>query len=162
MEAALEVNYGKLQSVYSAQRDFDAALIAAQQALEIATRLSDLDRGNLRWRRDLCTFYRGLGRTQRDKNDKADALASYNKALLECRETASRYASDPAVRIELALTLYQASKGRSADDAAPLLREALRILEDLDRVGALPKGNANWVPFIRDKIATLETSDVSK
>ena len=158
----VEINYGKLQSVYSAQRDFDAALIAAQESLEIATRLSDLDRGNLRWRRDLCASYRGLGRTQRDKDDKADALASYNKALLECRETASRYASNPAVRVELAFTSYQASKGRSADSAAPLLREALSILEHLDRVGALPKANANWAPFIRDKIAKLGSSDVSK
>ena len=66
------------------------------------------------------------------------------------------------MRIELAFTLYQASRGRLGDDAAPLLREALSILEDLDRIGALPKANANWAPFIREKIATLEKSDVSK
>jgi tetratricopeptide (TPR) repeat protein len=158
----VEVNYAKLQSVYSAQGDFDAALIAAQESLEIATRLSDLDRNNLLWRRDLCARYRALGRAQRDKGDKVDALVSYSKALAECRETTARYGSDPAVRIELADTLYQASKGRSADEAAPLLREALNILEDLDRGGALPKANANWAPFIREKITALGNSNVAK
>ena len=158
----VEVSYQKLNSVYSAQGDFDAALLAEQQSLEIATRLSDLDRENLRWRRDLCSRYRSLGMTQRDKGDKIDALESFSKALAECRETASRYASDPAVRVELAFSLYQASKGRSADDAAPLLREALSILEDLNRVGAIPKANENWAPFIRDEIAKLGNIDVSK
>ena len=158
----VEVNYQKLNSVYVALGDFDSALIAAQEALDIAKRLTDIDSKNLLWRRDLCARYRGVGGAQRAKGDEVDAADNYAKALAICRETASRYASDPAVRIELVFTLYRASRGQSADKAAPLLREALSMLEDLDRVGALPKANANWPPLIRDKIAALGNSGASK
>jgi tetratricopeptide (TPR) repeat protein len=158
----VEVSYQKLQSVYAAQRDKDAALTAAQESLQIAKRLIDIDPGNLLWRHDLCARYGGLGGAQRAKGDDADALDNYRKAIAFCRETASRYPSDVQSQLRLAAALYGASKGRSADEALPLLREALGILENLDRAGALPKANASWAPFVRDKIAALGQSGVSK
>jgi hypothetical protein len=158
----VEVNYQKLQSVYAAQGDKDAALTAAQESLQIATRLIDIDPGNLLWRHDLCARYGGLGGAQRAKGDDAGARDNHRKAIAFCRETASRYPSDVQSQLRLAAELHGASKGRSADEALPLLREALGILENLDRAGALPKANASWAPFIRDKIVALENSGVSK
>ncbi len=158
----VQVNYQKLQSVYAAQGDKDAALTAAQESLEIAKRLIDIDSGNLLWRHDLCARYGGLGAAQRAKGDDAGARDNYRKAVAFCRETASRYASDVQSQLRLAAALHGASKGRSADEALPLLREALGILENLDRAGALPKANASWAPFIRDKIVGLANSGASK
>jgi len=125
-------------------------------------RLIDIDPGNLLWRHDHCARYGGVGGALRAKGDDAGALDNYRKAIAFCRETASRYASDVQSQLRLAGALYGASKGRPADDALPLLREALGILENLDRAGALPKANASWAPFVRDKIAALEKSEVSK
>ena len=140
----------------------DAALTAAQESLDIAKRLIDIDSGNLLWRHDLCARYGGLGGAQRAKGDDVGARDNYRKAVEFCRETASRYASDVQSQLELARQLYRASKVQSAEEAVPLLREALGILENLDRAGALPKANASWAPFVRDKIAALENGDVSK
>ena len=157
----VEINYQKLQSVYAAQGDKDAALTAAQESLEIAKRLIDIDPGNLLWRHDLCGRYGGLGGTQRAEGDDVGARDNYRKAVAFCRETASRYPSDVQSQLRLAGALYGASKGRSADEAAPLLQESLGILEDLDRVGTLPKANANWAPFIRNKLTALGNSGAS-
>jgi tetratricopeptide (TPR) repeat protein len=158
----VQVNYQKLQSVYAAQGDKDAALTAAQESLEIAKRLIDIDPGNLLWRHDLCARYGGLGGAQRAEGDDVGARDNHRKAIEFCRETASRYPSDVQSQLRLAGALYGASKGRSADEALPLLREALGILENLDRAGALPKANASWAPFIRDKIVGLANSGASK
>jgi tetratricopeptide (TPR) repeat protein len=158
----VEVNYQKLQFVYSAQGDNDAALTAAQDSLDIAKRLIDIDSENLLWRHDLCARYGGVGAAQRAKGDYVDARDNYRKAVAFCRETASRYTSDVQSQLELARQLFRASKVQSADEALPSLREALGILENLDRAGTLPKANASWAPFVRDKIAALENSNVSK
>ena len=103
-----------------------------------------------------------LGGVQRAKGDDVGARNNYGQAIAFCRETASRYASDVQSQLELARQLYRASKVQDADEALSLLREALGILENLDRAGALPKANANWAPFVRDKVAALEAGKVSK
>jgi tetratricopeptide (TPR) repeat protein len=148
----VEVNYQKLQSVYSAQGDLDAALTAAQDSLEIAKRLIDINPRNLLWRRDLCGRYRALAVVLRNKGDEAGAVGDFDKAVAICRETASLYPSESVAKIELIVTLYRASAGRPPDKAAPLLREALKLLEDLEHTGALPKAAANWASLIHDKI----------
>jgi tetratricopeptide (TPR) repeat protein len=152
----VEVNELKLQTVYSAQGNLDAALDAAQESLVISKQLNELDPENLLWRRDLCSHYRSLGEAERGKGDESAARESFGKALTTCRETATHHPKDAVVRIQLAFTLYQASKNQPSDYAAPLLREALSILGALDREGVLPETNANWAPFISSKLANLE------
>jgi hypothetical protein len=138
-----------------AERDFAAALAVGQDALAIGARLGELDSNNLIWRRDLCDDWRLLGGAERALKQETAADDSFAKAIATCRDTASRFATNAIVKVELAFTLYYAGKGRPTDDAAPLWREAIAILDDLDHAGALPQAASNWAPFIRDRLAAL-------
>jgi tetratricopeptide (TPR) repeat protein len=151
----VEVNDEKLNRVYMAERDFAAALAVGQDALAIGARLGELDSNNLIWRRDLCDDWRLLGGAERALKQETAADDSFAKAIATCRDTASRFATNAIVKVELAFTLYYAGKGRPTDDAAPLWREAIAILDDLDHAGALPQAASNWAPFIRDRLAAL-------
>ena len=158
----VEVNHEKLHRVYVAERDFASALSESEDALEIGMRLAELDPGNLTWRRDLCSDQRQVAAAKRGLKRAAESATSYAQAIAICRETTARFASDPIAKIELAYTLYQAGKGRPSDAAAPLWREAVTILDDLDYAGALPQAASNWAPFVRDQLAALSSVEPSK
>ena len=158
----VQVSYQKLQLVYAGQGDADAALTAAQESAKIAERLFDIDPGNRLWREDLCGRYSGVGASERAKGDRLAASDAFAKAIAVCRETASRYPSDVQSQLQLARTLFNASKGRAADEALPLLQEALAIVEGLDHGGVLPSAYASWVPYIRDKLQALAARGASK
>ena len=152
----VEINDKKLHTVYMAEREFAAALEVDEDAVRIGTRLSELDPNNLVWRRDLCNGYRLLGAAQRALKRDAEAQDAFAKAVAACRETVARFPADPIVKVELAVTLYQAGKGRPAEAATPLWREAAAILDDLDHAGTLPKMSADWASIIRRRIAALQ------
>ncbi|MGB8279150.1 MAG: hypothetical protein WCF20_14635 [Methylovirgula sp.] len=95
-----------------------------------------------------------IGEARLRAGDRAGALAAYEEDLAICRDLAKDKGNAQA-QIDLVISLARVAQ--LVPDPGPLLREALAILEQLDRQGRLTKQQQGWIDVIKGVLAGLQT-----
>ncbi len=120
------------------------------------------DPGNSEWQRDLSVSYERIGDVQVAQGDLAGALKSYTDGLNIARQLAGRDPLNAQWATDVVVSLYNlaslAPKGLSSEKAVASLREALDILEKLDKQAKLTHQQQSWLPMVTQRLNELEKS----
>ncbi|MGB8277927.1 MAG: TIR domain-containing protein [Methylovirgula sp.] len=149
----LSISLEKIGDVKLRAGDSAGALAAYEEDLAICRELAK-DKGNAQAQRDLSVSLERIGDVKLQAGDRAGALAAYEEGLaihrVLARDKGNAQAQTDFVRSLVRVALL-------VPDPAPLYREALATLEELDREGRLTKQQQAWRDDIKGKLAGLQS-----
>ena len=160
LQRDLSVSNHMIGDVQVAQGDLSGALKSYSDGLGILRQLAGRDPGNSGWQRDLSVSNNKIGDVQVAQGDLSGALKSYSDGLGIAKLLAGRDPLNVQWTTDVAVSLYKlaslAPKGLSSGKAVALLREALDILEKLDKQGKLTASQQAWLPMFTKRLSELE------
>jgi tetratricopeptide (TPR) repeat protein len=142
---------GDFAEIYLRAGDRKAATASAQQALALARELAKANGNGQAWR-NLALALWTVGDAKMQAGDRAGALAAYEEGLKIARELAKDKGNAQA-QTDLVVSLTKVAQ--VSPDPGPLYREALAILEALEKEGRLSKVQQGWIGWVKGKLAAL-------
>jgi tetratricopeptide (TPR) repeat protein len=151
----LSVGLNKVGDALLAKGDRTGALAVYEEGLAIRRRLAAADPANVGWQRDLSASIERVGDARRAAGDRENALAAYEESVAIRRKLAALDPGNARAQADLAFGLYKVGLSADPARARAALREALTIVETLEREGKLTVGQRNWPDLIRERLAAL-------
>jgi tetratricopeptide (TPR) repeat protein len=136
--------------------DQQAALKAFEEAREVARKLGAADAGNAEWQRDLMVVLRNIGAVLADIDDLTGAASMVEESLAVARKLATADPTSAQAQIDVAEALHKIGYLLATDEAksSTALREALAIVEQLERADKLPPVRKSWPDELRVLVST--------
>jgi tetratricopeptide (TPR) repeat protein len=143
------VALNKIADAKLAAGDAAAAVAAYEEALTMVRALAEHDRGNAVFQSDLAFTLNRIGDVRTRTGDIAGARAAFIEALGFARQLAEHDPGSSALQTNLVADLYRVGRVEEGDKRDQALREALTILERLQRETKLSAEQSAWPAMIR-------------
>ncbi len=156
----VSVSLTRLGDVKLKKKDSEGALAAYQQSLALARRLALMDSGNAQAQRDVSVSLNKVGDMQLDSNDREAARKTYNDSLDIARHLAESDPGNAQAQTDLVVSLSRVAS--VSDNAEPLYRECLDILDKLDSQGRLSPEQKGWITWVNQQIDALKAPPKSE
>lgn len=140
----------RLGGALTRKEDFDAARAELSKAVDLRAWLAGQDAGSLDAQRDLALVLQSLAATHFLQRAYDLGRPLEEQALGIMRWIEAQRPGEPRAVVDVVAALDRLA-GYYADPA-PLLREALALLEGLAAEGRLPDGYDRWIPDFRDRL----------
>jgi eukaryotic-like serine/threonine-protein kinase len=152
------VSLAKIGDERWAANDREGALAAYDENLAIVRKLAAIDPKNTLWQRDLSNGLSKMGAYRKVTGDRAGAFAAYEESLSIRRKLVAADPGNLQWQIDLVAGLYRMSSAADARTATTSLKEALSILETLERDGKITPTHKRWKSIIGDRIVQVSQS----
>lgn len=153
---ALSVSLNKIGDLRIRAKDYAGALVVYEESLAIRRRLVASDPTNTGWLRGLSVSLEKIGSARLAAGDQASALAAYQECLSITRRLVAAEPDNAEWQADLVVSLVKiATLSHDAPNIRSLLREALDILERLERENRLTVAQRSWPQIIRAQLAKL-------
>lgn len=158
---ALTLSLNKVGDLRLRAKDYAGALAVYEEGLAIRRRLVASDPGNVGWLRGLSVSLEKIGSARLAAGDQAGALAAYQECLGIARRLVAAEPENAGWQADLVVSLVKISTLlHDAPRIRSLLREALDILEGLERENRLTAAQRGWPQIIRAQLAKLPPATV--
>lgn len=153
----LDITYtlDKIADTRVAAGDRAAALAAAQEALAITRKLAVSHSDNAQLRPEVARRLIKVGDIQYAAGDRTAALTAYEENLAIRRKLVAAEASNVRWQLDLVLGLFKVASVVDTPRVRLALREAIAILENLERENKLPVAQRTWLERLRGALAKL-------
>ena len=145
----------KVGDVHRAARDHVKSLAAYEEGLVIKRKLIAYDPGNTLWQRDMSVLLNRSGDSRLAMGNRPGALADYEESLTIMRKLTTADAGNIGWRVDLVVSLYKIGTNVEPTRARDVLREALAIIEVLERERKLTPGQQAWRRLLEQALARL-------
>jgi tetratricopeptide (TPR) repeat protein len=161
LQRELGVGLNRVGDVRQAARDYPTALAMYEESLALRRKLTTADPGNVEWQRDLSQSLIRVGDIKLAGGDRAGPLAAFDESLAIIRKIAAIDPGNPRGQADLVLILYKVSTVSDPARVRTVLREALVVVEALERKKQLTSSQRSWPKEIRELLAKLppDTAD---
>jgi tetratricopeptide (TPR) repeat protein len=154
-QRGLTVSLDRVGEVRLAGGDWSGALTVFEESLAVTRKLAASDPRNAEWQRDLSVSLDNVGDARREGGDRAGALVAFEESLAIRRKLVAADPVSARWQVVLAVSRYKVSAVVEPTRARAALREALVIVEKLEREGKLTADQSDWPQLIRDELAKL-------
>jgi tetratricopeptide (TPR) repeat protein len=151
----LSFSLNELGDRRSEMNDFTGALTAYEESVAIRRKLVAADPGDPRQRRSLAVGMQGIGDTLMAAGDRAGALRAYEESLALVRKLVEAVGVSPNWQTDLPSALLALSTASEPTRAREALREAIAILERLERDNKLTPQQQGLSETVRRALAKL-------
>jgi tetratricopeptide (TPR) repeat protein len=149
----LSVGYNKIGDVLRDKGEREAALKAYEDGLAIRRKLVERDASNTRWQRDLSVSHNKIGDILSDKGEREAAIQAYKISLVIIEKLVERDSSMVEWQLDI-VALLSTLANLDVNPRANLV-EVVRILEQLERAGALTAEHRRWLSIAKERLATM-------
>jgi tetratricopeptide (TPR) repeat protein len=154
-QADLAVSYDRIGRSLGQQRE--EALAVYEKSLAIRERLVAVDARNALWQRDLATSCDNVGMIHLAAGRREQALEFHRRALAIRQRLAAGDPGNPQWQTLLVISLVKLAE--AGDNPTGNYKQALPIVQQLERDGKLAAGQRGWRAEIESRLAKLSGSN---
>jgi hypothetical protein len=107
------------------------------------------------WQRDMSVMLNKTGDQRMAAGNRAGALGDYEESLAIMRRLTAADAANIGWQVDLVVSLHRVGTAAEPTPARKALREALAILETLERESMLTPAQRDWLGLVERAIAKL-------